>query len=656
MAIVKMKRLRLLAMHTEREELLRRLQTLGCVEVDEPEIDLSDPDWSALARPDGAGLARARDESARLNGALVILDRYAPEKKSLFHPRPMIGTKELFDDEAYRAALDTADQVAEEERQLNTLRAERGRILSQQAALRPWAALDVPLELEGDRTLSVLFGTIPARADYAAMEGEVNASTELAQLTWAGADRELQYFVVVCHASAREAAAEAMRPFGFSQANLRGWTGTAQENLLRLADQISRLDLELGRVRADLTAMAPQREQLRRCADRAAQEIAKEEAKARLVDTADTFFLEGWAPTEDVPRLDAALAGFDCAWEFSEPAPEEYPQVPVKLKNNAVTRSMNVITEMYSLPAYDGIDPNPLMAPFFILFFGMMLADMGYGAVMVAGGLFALRRIRPKDPAFMELIVWCGVSTFLWGALTGSFLGDLIPRLVTMLDPGSTFTMPALFTPLDDIVMIMIGSLVLGAVQILTGMTVSVVKKIRDGQGLDALFDEVTWWVILAGLGVMVCGMALPSAPAVLATAGQIVLVAGVLMLALGGTRKARGFGKVTCFVGLVYNGVTGFFSDTLSYIRLMALMVSGSVIAQVFNTLGATFGNVLLFLVISLLGNTLNLLLSLLGGYVHDLRLQCLEFFGRFYKEGGRPYRPLDIDTKYVNVIKEEE
>ena len=108
--------------------------------------------------------------------------------------------------------------------------------------------------------------------------------------------------------------------------------------------------------------------------------------------------------------------------------------------------------------------------------------------------------------------------------------------------------------------------------------------------------------------------------------------------------------------MGLVYNGVTGFFSDTLSYIRLMALMVSGSVIAQVFNTLGATFGNVVLFLVISLLGNTLNLLLSLLGGYVHDLRLQCLEFFGRFYKEGGRPYRPLDIDTKYVNVIKEEE
>ena len=104
-----------------------------------------------------------------------------------------------------------------------------------------------------------------------------------------------------------------------------------------------------------------------------------------------------------------------------------------------------------------------------------------------------------------------------------------------------------------------------------------------------------------------------------------------------------------------MYNGVTGYFSDTLSYIRLMALMVSGSVIASVFNTLGATFGNVILFVIISMLGNALNFALNLLGCYVHDLRLQCLEFFGRFYKEGGKPFAPLSIQTNYVDVIKEE-
>ena len=135
-----------------------------------------------------------------------------------------------------------------------------------------------------------------------------------------------------------------------------------------------------------------------------------------------------------------------------------------------------------------------------------------------------------------------------------------------------------------------------------------------------------------------------------------VVLTIGGLMLVFGGTREAKGFGKVTKLVGLIYNGVTGFFSDALSYVRLMALMLSGSVIASVFNTLGATFGNVVLFVIVSLIGNALNLALNLLGCYVHDLRLQCLEFFNRFYQEGGKPYRPLTIQPKYVDMIKEEQ
>ena len=126
-------------------------------------------------------------------------------------------------------------------------------------------------------------------------------------------------------------------------------------------------------------------------------------------------------------------------------------------------------------------------------------------------------------------------------------------------------------------------------------------------------------------------------------------------MLALGGTRNAKGFGKLTSLIGLVYNGISGFFSDILSYLRLMALMLAGSVISQVFNTLGSVFGNVVGFVIISLIGNALNLALNLLGCYVHDLRLQCLEYFGRFYKEGGRAFSPLKVETQYVDIIKEE-
>lgn len=195
---------------------------------------------------------------------------------------------------------------------------------------------------------------------------------------------------------------------------------------------------------------------------------------------------------------------------------------------------------------------------------------------------------------------------------------------------------------------ILIGSLALGLLQVLTGMAISVVRKVQAGTWTDALWDEGTWWIILAGVALAVVGIGnLGGYP--------IVLLIGLLMLLYGGTRNAKGFGKLTALIGTVYNGATGFFSDILSYARLMALMLAGSVIAQVFNTLGEVSGSVAVFVIISLVGNALNFMLNLLGCYVHDLRLQCLEFFGRFYKEGGKPFRPLLINTKYVDIKEED-
>ena len=228
------------------------------------------------------------------------------------------------------------------------------------------------------------------------------------------------------------------------------------------------------------------------------------------------------------------------------------------------------------MPAYDGVDPNPVMAPFFILFFGMMMADMGYGLLMIFLPLLYLKKARPPESkrGFIELILWCGIVTFIFGALTGGFFGDFIPQLCKVIDPASTFELPSLFSPLNDTMAIMIGSMVLGGIQILTGMTISVVKKTKDGHFADALWDEITWWVILAG-----GAMALLKVGSVAGV--PVVLVIGVLMLVYGSGRGKKGFGKVTGLVSAVYNGVTGFFSDILSYVRLMALMLSGAVLAQ---------------------------------------------------------------------------
>ena len=134
-----------------------------------------------------------------------------------------------------------------------------------------------------------------------------------------------------------------------------------------------------------------------------------------------------------------------------------------------------------------------------------------------------------------------------------------------------------------------------------------------------------------------------------------VVLLAGIVLMVIGASRSAKGFGKVGAVIGAVYNGVTGIFGDVLSYSRLMALMLSGSIIASVFNTLGGVTGNVVAFVIIAMLGNALNFALNLLGCYVHDLRLQCLEFFKTFYQDGGVPFRPLRIDTKYVDVEEED-
>ncbi len=650
MSIVKMKRIRLIALAEDRDALLSSLLHVGCVEISEPEIPQGE-DGNPLLHRDAAGVAQAKAQLTALQHALEVLRKYAPRKKGMFAPRDTIREKELLDEKAMAAALSKVEAVNEHAKAVGQLNTREARLHTEQLALQPWRAYDLPLEEDGTKTTSILLGTVPNAVDFDAMAGAVMESAETAWLKLLSTDREQQYLEIIVHRSQEQLALETLRTYGFSFSQLKDLTGTVAENIHRLDEEIRQIGEQRRGEEEAIRTLGAAWDELEVCVDRVQQVLAKEDAKERLLTGGAIICLDGWAEAPEVPALEKALKNFDCAYELTDPTPEEYPQVPVKLKNSVFSRCMNVVTEMYSLPAYDGTDPNPLMAPFFILFFGIMMADAAYGLLMIFGALFVLKKAKPREGTrnFMELVFWCGVSTTIIGVMTGGFLGDFIPQLLKIINPESTFEMPALFTPLDDTVAIMLGSLVLGFIQVITGMAVSVVNKIRSGDFIDALFDEITWWIILAGVALAIFGIG---------TVGgvPIPLTVGGLMLVFGGTRKAKGFGKVASLVGLVYNGVTGYFSDILSYVRLMALMLSGSVIASVFNTLGATFGNVILFVIVSLIGNALNLALNLLGCYVHDLRLQCLEFFNRFYKEGGKPYKPLAIQTKYVDVIKEEQ
>ncbi len=668
MAIVKMKRLRLLGLRPDRERLLRALQSLGCVELREPAIDLSDPQWAGMAKPDPSGLEQAREQSLLLNAALDALRRYAPAKDSLFAPRPEVTEDQLFDEAAYAQGLDAARQVLEAEQALAAKGAERAKLLTQKASLEPWACLDVSLETEGSAAVPVHFCSVPGKTDFAALEAAVAQAAEPAQLIRAGHDRELQYFLLICHRSVLSQCNEAMRPFGASRVALRGWKGTAAENTALLDNRIAALEREEAQCRANLAALGEKRGILRQSVDRAAQEISREENKARLIDTDAAFVMDGWLPAGNAEELEKVLGGFQCAWETADPAPEEYPQVPIKLKNNPVTGPFNVITEMYSMPAYDSVDPNPLMAPFFIIFFGFMMNDIGYGLLMVLGTAFFLMKAKPKGGMrdMMSMFFMCGIASVFWGCLTGGFFGDFLPKLFDLT--GSAASVPGyhdasgafvwfwkpVFTPINDIILVMVGAMAMGVVQVFTGMAVSVEEKFRHGNALDAVTQEIAWYCVLIGAALAIGGPMIPGAPAALGAVGMGLLILGFVLLLAGNLIRAKGLGGIIGFGGDIYNGVSGYFSDILSYLRLMALMMAGSIIASVFNTLGSVFGLVP-FIIVAVIGNVLNLVLNLLGCYVHTMRLQCLEFFGRFYQDGGKAFRPLAVETTYVDILKEE-
>ena len=642
MAILKMKKLRICGVSEEQTQLIRQLQLLGSVEIGAPCALTDTQGVQVFCAGDGKSADALLRTSARLTSALETLKHYETKKGGLFAARPEKTIGELFSDEAYAAALDTAQAVLDAQDARSRLAAEKSRLTAVRESFVPWQQLPLPLETLGTQHTRILLGTVPAQTDLEALRARVFEAADEVQLEQISADQQSLYLLVFVHKCAAEAVGAALREAGFALTTFDGVQGTAAENIRRTDEAIAACEQQDAEKLAELTALAEQKPALQLAFDRCTQEISKAQAADRLVHSEKTFCLGGWVPCEDVGKLEALLSGFCCAWELTDPAPEEYPDVPVKLKNNKLTWPLNMVTEMYSLPAYDGVDPNPLMAPFFILFYGIMMADMGYGLLMILASIIITKKSRPKGTSgqMFGLMFSCGISTILMGALTGGFFGDFLPQLVGIIDPDTTFkALPSLFTPLDDTITILIGAMALGFVQIVTGMAISFVEKIKKGQIMDAIWEELTWWIVFAGIACMALGVT------------NIVLYVGLAMVVVGSGWSAKGFGKVTAIFGSVYNHVTGYFGDILSYSRLMTLMLAGSVIASVFNTLGAIPGNVVFFLLVSVAGNGLNFALNLLSCYVHDLRLQCLEYFGKFYQDGGKPFEPLAINTKYVDI-----
>lgn len=655
-----MKKLYLLAVRSRKEALLRELVQRGCVEFSEMEGDIQGTGMEGLLKREDTKLMTLRSQYASLTHAVDLLGKYAPVKSKLLSAAPEVAGSVLLDDSGIAGALKIAAAIEGADDRIKRISAEESRQRSLAESLEPWLDLDMPLGMEGTARANVLIGSFSSKVKLDEVDSALAQASEEAELFRISADKSSQYVALVFIREALGNVQEVLRTYGFAPAGFSGFKGTARETLAAANQELAELAAEKESCIAAIVGESVRRDDLKLASDRVSTQIAMAEAEGRLYGTDSVVMMEGWMPAEREEELARVFEKYDCAWDSREPEEDEYPTVPVSLKNNKFSNALNMVTNMYSLPAYGSVDANPIMAPFFILFYGLMMADMGYGLIMIAAAIVAMAKIKPRGGSlcFCQLLLYGGISTLLMGALTGGFFGDAPYQLVHMFNPASTWEgLPYLFSPVNDSTLVLYGAMVLGVLHLNTGMVVSFVLKCRRGHVVDGLFEEVPLWIILVG-GVMM-GLKLLGVTDALFGIGKIVLIAGAVLLLVGSARGAKGFGIIGAAFGCIYNTVTGWFGDILSYSRIMALMLAGGVVAQVFNTIaampatssGVNAVTIIVFILIFLIGHGLNFALNLLGCFVHDLRLQCLEFFGKFYEDGGKPFQPLGFKSKYVRA-----
>lgn len=649
MSIVKMKHLKMLVLAEERDVILSKLMRLGCVEIAETDDQLADPDWTALLGKETSALTQVRGQISELNEALNTLKKYAPQKGGLFRSRGIISEKDFLNQEQKESALNEAKSINHAVSELERLSGEANRLNAQKASLTPWQSLDMPLSMEGTENVEMVPGMFPISTSLDAVRGELAQKAELAEIVPISEDKTSHYVVLLCHKSQWSEALNALKPYTFTAARFKGLEGTAAENMEVIDSQLKENADAQAKLEESIAAHAGSLSAIEVTLDRLAQDSQREAARENGMTDGTVVYLEGWAAAPKQKKVEAVLKSYDVAYSIDDP--EEGDSVPTLLQGPKWMDSINMVTEMYSPPAYDGIDPNPLIFGWYVFFFGFMFADVAYGIIIWLVSHIIIKKTKPKGYVFY-LGRWLGFSTAVCGFFVGGFFGNAIQVVAENFMgipferfPGwlQTFCNGIIVNPINDPMTVLIMAMAIGFCQLVCGQCIHIYMEARDGHAMEGVLDVVPWWIFLAGL------------PVVLLTGSSILVILGVIALVLTQGRHAKGiFGKAFGGVASLYD-VTSWLSDVLSYARLMALMLATSVIAMVFNTLAALPGIFLVFVVIFLVGHAFNIGVNLIGTYVHAARLQYLEYYGKFYKDGGHFFKPLKYNTKFVDIDEKE-
>lgn len=659
MSIVRMQKIAVLGLDEQRESIMSGLMDFGAVELVEQKQKLADENWRQLVTIDESQdkVAQLEYKINQAEASLRVLEKYDTSKAPLFKTRRTVTGEQV---KTMDTKLEQTEQqiktVLELEEKLKEIADKNNKLEQDKILITPWKGYGVPLQTQGTKKTVVDTGVIPVTTDMAELTGLLEKEVGGVVIDIINSDKDMNYITAISLKSAEEKVTGLLKQFGFNEISFKTFEGTVEENLDRIEKEKVVLAKAAEDVKGELADMTAVIRDIEEYFDLMSIAAEKEKVKAKILKTKKTFYLEGWIPYRCVEKAEALLEKAGAVYKVRDP--EEDEEVPVLLNNSNFFVPFESITEMYSLPAYKGFDPTSIYAFFYALFFGMMLSDAGYGIMMTVGCFVILKKfdLEGTMAKMMKLFFYCGISTTFWGAMFGGWFGDIVQVFSRTFLGNEIIIKPIWFNPLDDPMLLLIFSLGLGVVHLFIGMGIKAYMQIKDGQWFEALCDEGFWYFTILGLlGWLAGGMVMPG----LSNVGMWLAIIGMAGLLLTGGRHNKGIGKITGGLGNIYN-ITSYMSDILSYARILALGLATGVIAQVVNTMGSLFGGgpvgFIILLVVFVFGHILNFAINVLGAFIHSSRLQYVEFFGKFYEDGGEPFDPFRKKTKYIKIQQEEE
>lgn len=642
MAIIKMKRFSALTLKDGADSLISSLQLLRCADLTLPQS--FDPESAGLVpEKQTEKLAELRKKLAAASATEEFLASFLSRRSPLFSPPKEVSLDSVTDS----VYSDSESKCLEGQRlmgELSKCKTSLASVNNEIESLIPWSGTAVPLPESETVSCRSVSGTLPVGVAPEQLDSNL---CEMAAVTEALRQGERETYIrLTAHKDDFAAAHSILCELGFIPCPCRvtEHDGFADGKITSLRADAEALEKRIDSIKAAAKELAENIDDVKLYCDLISNEIARVEASERMFHSQRTVLVTGWVPEPSVPKVAALLDERGDAYSFDDAGPED--NVPVKLSNNPFSSQFEPVIELYSLPAYGSFDPTSVMSVFFFIIFGMMLADVGYGLLMSAICLLGLRLMKPRGSMkkMLKMFAWCGVSCAVMGVLFGGYFSDAPSSIMqNWFGVESPPELALWMNPMTEPMSFLVVSLVVGALHLVTALMIKFYVLWKSGKRLDAVCDAGSWIVLFLGAGLFF----------IYRPAGAALAALGVLMLIFTQGRAQKNiFMKLFKGIASLYD-IVGYISDLLSYSRILSLGLASMVIGSVFNILGTMPGltpvGLIFFFVIFTVGHLLNMAINMLGSFVHTARLQYIEFFGKFYEDGGRPFDPLTPHSKYV-------